>query len=138
MKKVLFIIIAFTLLVANVNAKDLTKGQMELSLNIVNSLVAKRFQLKLYLVWDFFFVRDGSKVYAIVNENWTSPYMVTLYKEYSYDEVYTERAIKNCIAEAGRFKAVKLYAYSKSYAYCIDVVCYNVNVFTNTRDVLIG
>ncbi len=35
----------------------------------------------------FFFVKDGSKFYAIVNENWTSPYMVTLYKEYSYDEV---------------------------------------------------
>ena len=138
MKKVLFIIIAFTLLVANVNAKDLTKGQMELRLNIVKSLAAKRLQPKVDTDGDVFFVKDGSKFYAIVNENWTSPYMVTLYKEYSYDEVYTERAIKNCIAEAGRFKAVKLYAYSKSYAYRIDVVCQNANVFTNTLDVLIG
>ena len=88
MKKVLFIIIAFTLLVANVNAKDLTKGQMELRLNIVKSLAAKRLQPKVDTDGDVFFVKDGSKFYAIVNENWTSPYMVTLYKEYSYDEVY--------------------------------------------------
>ena len=87
MKKVLFIIIAFTLLVANVNAKDLTKGQMELRLNIVKSLAAKRLQPKVDTDGDVFFVKDGSKFYAIVNENWTSPYMVTLYKEYSYDEV---------------------------------------------------
>ena len=138
MRKVLFILLTFTLLVSGVNAKNLTKGQMELRLNIVKFLAAEGLQPKVDTDGDVYFVKDGSKFYAIVNENWTSPYLVTLYKEYVYDGVYTEKAIKNCIVEAGRFKTVKLYAYSKSYAYRIDVVCQNANVFTSTLNVLTG
>lgn len=47
MRKVLFILLTFTLLVSGVNAKNLTKGQMELRLNIVKFLAAEGFNLKL-------------------------------------------------------------------------------------------
>ena len=82
MRKVLFILLTFTLLVSGVNAKNLTKGQMELRLNIVKFLAAEGLQPKVDTDGDVYFVKDGSKFYAIVNENWTSPLIPVLIEEY--------------------------------------------------------
>lgn len=120
------------------NAKELTKGQMELRLDIVKYLAAEGLQPKVDTDGDVYFVKNGDKYYVIVNENWDSPYLVTFYKAYAYDKVYTEKAIKSCIVEASRYKSVKLFAFSESYSYRIDIVCQKAQVFTNTLNTLIG
>ncbi len=115
-------------------AKDYTLDQMKLRLEVVKFLEKEGFRPeKPDADGDTRFEKDGVRYYAIIDHDWVSPYLITLYAEFVYDENCTQGIIKNSISSVGQqFKTIKLYPLSKSFTFRSDMFCENSDVFKST------
>lgn len=133
MKKI-FSIILLAVVAIGIQAKDLNKEQMAIRLNVFKYLSQEGFQPKIDSDGDVKFVKDGKTYYAIINENWNEPYLLTLFIQYSYDATgdFTKSNIESCIPIVAQQKVVKLSCYRNSYALRADLFCKDAELFTSS------
>ena len=115
-------------------AKDLTKEQMAIRLDVVKYLSKEGFQPKIDTDGDVKFVKDDRTYYVIINENWSEPYLITHYIEYPYEEtgMYTKKNIESCISAVATHRVVKLYCMEESYTFRADILCKNAEIFSTS------
>ena len=118
MKKILSVLVFMTAAIC-VLAKDLTKEQMAVRLDIVKYLSSEGFQPKIDTDGDVKFVKDNINYYIIINDNWSEPFLLTLCKETPYNKegVVTKENVESCISIIAKYKTVKLYCYNNVYSF---------------------
>lgn len=128
--------LSFIMLVAvaiGAYAKDFTKEQMAIRLDVVKFLSKEGFQPKIDSDGDVRFERDNQTYYVIINNKWSNPYLISLYIQFSYDDTkYTKKNIESCISVVARKKTVKLYCFADSYTFRTDIVCKDAQIFKDT------
>lgn len=134
MKKLFVLVVMLVAVTMSSFAKDLTKEQMAIRLDVVKYLSKEGFQPKIDKDGDVTFSKDDRTYFVIINENWSEPYLITLYKEYSYEEngLYTKKNIESCISAVATHRVVKLYCMADSYTFRADMFCKNAEVFKNS------
>ena len=134
MKKILSILFFLTAFVQNGICDDFSQEQLKLRLDIVKYLSREGYNpSKPDADGDVGFKKDDVNYYVIIDKNWSSPFLITLYAQYGYSETSTQKVIKNCISAVGQqYKTVKLFASSKSYSFRSDVFCENATTFNET------
>lgn len=134
MKKLFALVVMLVAVTMSSFAKDLTKEQMAIRLDVVKYLSKEGFQPKIDKDGDVTFSKDDRTYFVIINENWSEPYLITLYKEYSYEEngLYTKKNIESCISAVATHRVVKLYCMADSYTFRADIFCKNAEVFKNS------
>ena len=115
-------------------AKDFTKEQMALRLEIFKYLSAEGFQPKIDKDGDVRFTNDEVNFYVIINPNWSEPYLLTLYSGFEYNDSnnYTKSNLESCISTVALNKTVKLYCMDDSFTFRSDIFCENANVFNES------
>ena len=133
MKKIFSVLVFLTTAIC-VLAKDLTKEQMAVRLDIVKHLSSEGFQPKIDTDGDVKFVKDNINYYIIINDNWSEPFLLTLCKETPYNKegVITKENVESCISIIAKYKTVKLYCYDNVYSFRTDIFCENANVFKSS------
>lgn len=130
MKKYFLLILLLCGCALGTYAKDFSQGQLLLRLSVVKYLSAEGFQPKVDADGDIEFMKNGTKYYVIINENWNEPYIITLFASFGYnDELYTRSNLESCITTVAQYKVVKLFCYDENYSYRSDIFCENVDVF---------
>lgn len=134
MKKLFALMMMLVAMTMSSFAKDLTKEQMAIRLDVVKYLSKEGFQPKIDPDGDVKFVKDNKTYYVIINSNWSEPYLITLYIEYPYEDtgMYTKKNIESCISSVATHRVVKLYCMKDSYTYRADILCKNAEVFSTT------
>lgn len=134
MKKISVIMISLVISTLSMVAKDLTKEQMALRLEIFKYLSAEGFQPKIDKDGDVRFTKGEVNFYVIINPNWSEPYLLTLYSGFEYDDSnnYTKSNLESCISTVALTKTVKLYCMDDSFTFRADIFCENANVFNET------
>lgn len=134
MKKILSIIIVLFAISLSTFAKDLTKEQMSIRLNVFKFLSSEGFKPQIDQDGDVQFIKDDRIYYVIINESWSDPFLVTLYIGFSYDDngVYTKANVESCISAIATHKVLKLYCTEEKYSLRADIFCQDATVFTNT------
>lgn len=133
MKRIISLLL-LVLCVAGAQAKDFTKEQLQLRLNIVRYLSQQGLKPNIDEDGDVKFEYEDETYYAIINDMWSDPFLVTLYRQYSYDEDegYGRENVEKCISDAGVTKAVKLYCSDNSFTLRADILCQDATLFTET------
>lgn len=133
MKRIISLLL-LVLCVAGVQAKDFTKEQLQLRLNIVRYLSQQGLKPNIDEDGDVKFEYEDETYYAIINDMWSDPFLVTLYRQYSYDEDegYGRENVEKCISDAGVTKAVKLYCNDNAFTLRADILCQDATLFTET------
>lgn len=135
MKRLLAICILFVMAVANMQAKQLNKEQMTIRLNVVKYLSQEGYSPKIDEDGDVRFKSGNFTYYVIIDEDWSNPYLITLYLQFSYSEdggKYTRENLKKCIADVAKYRTVKLYCGESSFSFRSDILCKNSDVFAAT------
>lgn len=134
MKKIFALVVMLIAVTMGSFAKDFTKEQKEIRLDVVKFLSKEGFQPKIDKDGDVTFSKDDRTYYVIINEKWSDPYLITLYIGYSYEGtgLFTRKNIESCISSVATHRVVKLYCMTDSYTYRADVFCKNADVFTNS------
>lgn len=135
MKRLLAIFIIFAVAVANIQAKQLNKGQMAVRLSVVKYLSREGYNPQIDKDGDVRFKNGDYTYYAIIDEDWTDPYLITLFLEFSYSEngdKHTRENVKKCIVDAAEYKTVKLYCGNNSFSFRSDIICKNGEIFGET------
>lgn len=125
----------FVAMAANIQAKDLNKEQMTIRLNVVKYLAKEGYSPKIDEDGDVKFTKDDLAYYVIINENWSNPYLITLYLAFPYSDdggKFTRENVQKCINDANEYKVVKLYCSDNSYAFRSDIICQNGDIFAGT------
>lgn len=129
MKKILFLILSLIAVSSGIQAKDFNKQQLELRLEIVKYLSGEGFQPKIDEDGDVLFDRNDISYYLIIDEDWSEPFLITLYTGFLYDEDnYTLSNLENCITTVALHKMVKLYCMDESYTYRSDLFCKDADI----------
>ena len=117
-----------------IQAKDLNKEQMAIRLDVVKFLSKEGFQPKIDIDGDVKFEKDEKIYYAIINESWNEPFLITLYTEYPYQDEgeFTRKNIESCISTVAQQKVVKLYCIKDSYTLRADMLCRDAEMFSNS------
>lgn len=139
MKYLISIFCCILVCTTNVSADDFSKEHLQLRLEIVKFLAKEGYKPeKPDADGDIWFKKDSINYCVIINKNWISPYQVSLYTQYSYDETDTREAVRNCMSFiAQKYKTVKLYASTNRYNFRSDIFCEDVSLFTLTLPSLI-
>lgn len=134
MKKLFALMVMLVAVTMSSFAKEFTKEQTALRLDVVRFLSNEGFQPKIDQDGDVSFKKGDRTYYVIINSNWNDPFLVTLYKEFSYDDsgLYTRKNIESCISAVATHRTVKLYCMDDIYTFRTDILCKNAEVFKST------
>lgn len=134
MKKIVVFMLMLVAMTTGSYGKDLSKEQLAIRLDVFKYLLKEGFQPKIDEDGDIKFVNDNRTFYVIVDETWSNPFIIKLYKEYLYDEegTFSKPNIESCISAVAEYKVVKLFCGANFYSFQAEVFCENAEVFNNT------
>lgn len=137
--KYLFILIACAISAYSYGAKTLDTDQQTIRLEIFKDLKAKGYNPDIDSEGDVAFTKDGTQFYVIVNENWTHPFLYTVYAvgKYNNDRGVTKRNLEAAVSLINQNKGTKIYCYDNNYAIKSEVICENVASFGSIIETLL-
>ena len=139
MKKIFFLLFMTLFYSPSMMADEFNAEQLQLRLDVVKYLTANGYNpQKPDKDGDIAFKQDKLTFYVIINKNWVSPYIITLYAQFAYDEDMTQERVRNCISFIGqKYRGVKLFPATKNFSFRSDVFCNEASMFTNALSALL-
>ena len=114
------------------SAKSFTKEQLSLRLNILKYLNKEGFHPQIDQDGDVGFKKDNVHYCAIISDEWTDPFVVTIYTHYAYEGDFSKKNIENCSSLINTIKAVKLVTNLSDFSYNVEFFCKDAAIFEKT------
>lgn len=132
MKRINLLLSFWALLCVCASSKSFTKEQLSLRLNIIKYLNKEGFHPQIDKDGDVSFQKEDVHYCAIINDEWTDPFVVTIFAQYAYEGSYSKKNIENCSSIINTNKAVKIVTNPSNFSYNAEFFCKDAVVFEKT------
>lgn len=113
-------------------ANELNEKQRAFRQELFNVLGTEGFNPDIDDDDDIYFDYDKVRYYISVDYRWESPFLITIYKQGTYNDEFTNAVMLNSIPVVAQSKTVKMYCLKSTYMYESELFCTNATTFKNT------